>query len=192
MSDLDETARAQEVRIADLERQVAALRPRERRPLRASGSLIAVVAVAVALLLPGFALASHQFPDVPASNPFHEDIDWLADYGITTGFGDGTYKPAQAVTRQAMAAFLHRLSNQVEVVSTSIDPSANTVFQHTTFCPTGKRAIGGGGSPGGTSNIFVTDSYPGTDSWYVRWETDNDASLNPTSLIVWAVCVPRL
>jgi hypothetical protein len=55
------------------------------------------------------AYASHRFIDVPTSNPFHEEIDWMAEKGITTGFGDGTYRPGEAVTRQAMAAFLNRL-----------------------------------------------------------------------------------
>jgi hypothetical protein len=57
------------------------------------------------------AYASHTFTDVPDTNPFHDEIDWLTQKGITTGFGDGTYRPGNPVTRQAMAAFLNRLDN---------------------------------------------------------------------------------
>jgi hypothetical protein len=33
----------------------------------------------------------------------------MAEAGITNGFPDGTFKPGQAVSRQAMSAFMHRL-----------------------------------------------------------------------------------
>lgn len=58
---------------------------------------------------PRAADASDQFPDVPDSSPFHDDVGWMADVDITGGFSDGGYHPAAAVSRQSMAAFLHRL-----------------------------------------------------------------------------------
>ena len=48
------------------------------------------------------------FGDVPADHPFVDAIAWAAGEGITTGYGDGTFRPGAAVSRQAMAAFLHR------------------------------------------------------------------------------------
>jgi hypothetical protein len=48
------------------------------------------------------------FPDVPEDHPFAEDIYWLAQTGVTTGYADGTFRPEEPVTRQQMAAFLHR------------------------------------------------------------------------------------
>jgi peptidoglycan/xylan/chitin deacetylase (PgdA/CDA1 family) len=48
------------------------------------------------------------FSDVPAGAPFYNEIRWLASTGITTGFPDGTYRPATAINRDAMAAFLYR------------------------------------------------------------------------------------
>jgi hypothetical protein len=54
------------------------------------------------------------FVDVPAGSPFSAEVEWLASTGITTGtlLGNGTraFEPAEPVTRQAMAAFLHRLA----------------------------------------------------------------------------------
>lgn len=70
--------------------------------------IIFVALVALGLAVPTAAYASHQFNDVADSNPFHDDIDALADAGITAGFGDGGFHPTAAVSRQSMAAFLHR------------------------------------------------------------------------------------
>jgi hypothetical protein len=51
----------------------------------------------------------NTFPDVPVSHTFWRDVEWMSSEGITTGFPNGTYRPSQAVSRQAMAAFLYRL-----------------------------------------------------------------------------------
>jgi len=50
------------------------------------------------------------FPDVSTSHPFFDEIEWMADEDITTGFNDGTFKPSANVTRQAMSAFMKRLA----------------------------------------------------------------------------------
>jgi len=53
------------------------------------------------------------FADVSATHPFYEEIEWMADEGITNGTPGSpkpTYLPARAVSRQAMGAFMHRLS----------------------------------------------------------------------------------
>lgn len=54
--------------------------------------------------------AKRTFPDVNASTPHAEDIAWLAESGISTGYPDGTFRGGDAVTRQDMAAFLRRLA----------------------------------------------------------------------------------
>jgi streptogramin lyase len=51
-----------------------------------------------------------SFSDVPAAHQFFEEIEWMAANGVTTGYDDGTYRPRQAVSRQAMSAFLARLA----------------------------------------------------------------------------------
>jgi polyhydroxybutyrate depolymerase len=50
------------------------------------------------------------FPDVPVSHPFCAEITWMVGAGITAGYDDGTFRPDALVTRQAAAAFLHRLA----------------------------------------------------------------------------------
>lgn len=49
-----------------------------------------------------------QFPDVPESSIFNDDIAWMANEGITTGFAGCNFMPGSQVTRQSMAAFLYR------------------------------------------------------------------------------------
>ena len=49
-----------------------------------------------------------RFPDVPNDRRFAVEIGWLVSEGVTTGFEDGTFRPTNPVTRQAMAAFLLR------------------------------------------------------------------------------------
>ena len=57
------------------------------------------------------------FTDVPEGHRFYADIEWLAQQGITTGIpnGDGTFRfePDSATARGEMAAFLHRLHDQI-------------------------------------------------------------------------------
>jgi hypothetical protein len=50
------------------------------------------------------------FLDVLPSHPFFAEIEWMSTSGVTDGYGDATFRPTQPVTRQAMAAFLHRLA----------------------------------------------------------------------------------
>lgn len=71
--------------------------------------LLAVVVTALLAFPMGIVLASHQFSDVPSTNPFHGDIDALVDSGVTAGCGSGKYCPKANVTREQMAAFLNRL-----------------------------------------------------------------------------------
>lgn len=85
-----------------------------RRQRRQPGWLALGAAVAVTAVLTSLttAWAGHQFSDVPDTHPFHGEIDWLVDAGIADGYADGTFKPANAVSRQAMAAFLKRFYDQ--------------------------------------------------------------------------------
>lgn len=59
--------------------------------------------------------AATQFWDVRPDLPFHSEIHWLRDRGITTGwpgaFGCPGYRPWAPIARNAMAAFLYRYVN---------------------------------------------------------------------------------
>jgi hypothetical protein len=86
--------------------------------MRKTVTVAAVAAVVGALVaIPIAVYASHQFTDVSDSNTFHSDISWLADAGVTKGCNppaNTEFCPKDVVTRETMAAFLHRLAvNQV-------------------------------------------------------------------------------
>ena len=51
---------------------------------------------------------SNAFPDVPVGAPFCGEITWMVEHNITNGYADGGFHPTDPVSRQAMAAFLHR------------------------------------------------------------------------------------
>ena len=51
-----------------------------------------------------------RFSDVSSSVAHAADILWLAHSGISTGFGNGTFRPYASVARCDMAAFLRRLA----------------------------------------------------------------------------------
>ena len=74
--------------------------------------LLALLAAGLVLAVVGGAAASHQFDDVASGHPFHDQIGWLAEEGIAEGYDDGTFRPGGVVTRQAVAAFLHRLAGE--------------------------------------------------------------------------------
>jgi hypothetical protein len=86
--------------------------------------LLLVLSLAVVVLIPVTAVASHQFTDVPNANIFHGDISWLADNGVTKGCNppaNTMFCPEANVTRQQMAAFMHRLAvNKVVDAKTAV------------------------------------------------------------------------
>ncbi len=89
----------------------------ERPPLSANISrrtlLTAAATGSATLLTAAPATAAPAFADVPPGHPFHHQISWTAERGISTGWGTGaqrTFRPDQHINRDAMAAFLHRLA----------------------------------------------------------------------------------
>lgn len=60
---------------------------------------------------PEYTVAEDPFLDVTSANSFSKEIAWLADQEIAQGYeadGGWDFHPLESVTRQAMAAFLHR------------------------------------------------------------------------------------
>ncbi|WP_158292656.1 family 43 glycosylhydrolase [Serinibacter arcticus] len=66
------------------------------------------------------------FADVPAGTQFFEQIQWLAQRQISTGWQlpDGTkeYRPVTPVARDAMAAFLYRLAGSPAFTAPEVSP----------------------------------------------------------------------
>jgi hypothetical protein len=96
------------------------------------------------------------FTDVPTDHPFYEAIAWAADSGVASGYSDGSFQPGGVVSRQATAAFLHRLAGEPEVAGPSdftdvppghafhdaivwmADEGITTGYPDDTFRPTGE------------------------------------------------------
>ncbi|MDN6798470.1 MAG: S-layer homology domain-containing protein, partial [Propionibacterium sp.] len=66
-------------------------------------------------------LCAGQFTDVTPTMQFAEDICWLKESGITTGWPDGTYRPVTAINRDAMIAYIYRMAG-----SPAFTPSKQT------------------------------------------------------------------
>lgn len=63
--------------------------------------------------------ARSPFKDVPKGHKFYKQITWLNSKGITTGYKDGTFKPGNSISRQAMAAFFYRYAGSPKYTAPS-------------------------------------------------------------------------
>lgn len=58
---------------------------------------------------PSFSPPSRSpFSDLAPGDKFYREINWLAAQGITTGYSDGTFRPTDDISREAIAAFFYR------------------------------------------------------------------------------------
>ncbi|MBD3109625.1 S-layer homology domain-containing protein [Bacillus sp. AGMB 02131] len=71
-------------------------------------TLLLVVSLVLVLSLAPIAQAQTSFRDVPPSHTFYEEIQFLVELGIISGFEDGTFRPGQAVTRAQAAIMIGR------------------------------------------------------------------------------------
>ncbi|MDK9593616.1 S-layer homology domain-containing protein [Propionibacterium freudenreichii] len=78
--------------------------------------------------------ATQPFADVTASMQFANDIAWLKDRGITTGWPDGTFRPVTPVSRDAMIAYIYRMAG-----SPKYTPTAPNILR----CCAGRRVLHG-------------------------------------------------
>ena len=131
---------------------------------RRSVGIVVLVIAAAAIAFPLGVLASHQFVDVPNSNPFHNDIDAIADAGVTLGCGGGKYCPSDFVTREQMAAFMNRLgalqAGKTPVVNaTKVDGLDSTQFARSDVVVTGHaNCMGIGMQPWASGMSYSADA----------------------------------
>ena len=55
------------------------------------------------------------FSDIPSTFLFYNEISWMSNNLITTGYADGTFKPGVTLDRGMMAAFLYRFAGSPAV-----------------------------------------------------------------------------
>ncbi|WLQ07102.1 S8 family serine peptidase [Arthrobacter oryzae] len=74
------------------------------------------------------------FADVGPETVFFSEINWMAAAGISRGWaeadGTRTYRPAQPVNRDQMAAFLYRLAGSPDFVPPAESPFTDVSTQH--------------------------------------------------------------
>ncbi len=78
--------------------------------------------------------ATSPFADVRTGDPFYPEIAWLAQSGVSTGWAmpDGTvqYRPGEAVSREAMAAFLYRFAGRPAFAPPGASPFVDVSTGH--------------------------------------------------------------
>jgi hypothetical protein len=130
------------------------------------------------------------FTDVPSTNFFAGDIDWLTTNHIANGFPDGTFDPQGAIKRQQAALWFNQYNAGFEVVTKEgTNNSVVGVITEVLTCPDGERALAGGGTA--SSGLFhATASVPSATGWHVTW-TSVDLGNHPFGhWAMWAFCAP--
>jgi len=69
------------------------------------------------------------FDDVTWFHWAADDVAWLKNNGITTGYPDNTFRPDNNVTRGEMAAFLHREAGALVAAGVHIVPKSGGGFE---------------------------------------------------------------
>ncbi len=79
------------------------------------------------------AMPAPRFADVPYTHTFYDDIEWLAQSGITSGYTDGTFRPNGVVNRQAFASFLYNAKGRPAFTPPSTPSFPDVPSGHTFF-----------------------------------------------------------
>jgi hypothetical protein len=109
---------------------------------------LALLIVAVALLVPAVAVASHVFDDVDDGRFFAGPVEWAATNGITTGTTATTFEPDRGVTRGESVTFLKRYHDNI--VTPALPERYHALVDST-----------GAAQPGTSPGVSITKGNPG-------------------------------
>ncbi len=70
-------------------------------------------------------LSVHAFTDCNYDDYYGKYVDWAAEKGIIGGYGNGKFGPDDQVTREQMAAILHRFADFLGVVPSDMNTALN-------------------------------------------------------------------
>ncbi|MBB5149092.1 S-layer homology domain-containing protein [Ureibacillus thermosphaericus] len=76
------------------------------------GEMAKALAIAFNLDIPA-KVTKQTFKDIPMEHPFASYIEAIQKAGITTGFEDGTFRPAEPLSRMHYAVFMYRAMNNI-------------------------------------------------------------------------------
>ena len=130
---------------------------------------LAFAAMAIFLLLPVVAFAVTDFIDVDDSNVFKADLEWMAANGITKGCNppaNDKYCPSVTVTREQMAAFMHRLALSQAVDAATVQGFTAVELQGQTgpAGPTGPQGPPGDDGVDGVGSYYLVTGTPSSVS----------------------------
>jgi len=151
--------------------------------------LAAVLVVAIVGGFVGSSLAggASGFSDVPEDHPFYDQITFMEQTGIAGGFPDGTYRPSQPVTRQAMAAFISRVATY-QIGEGAIGAPDVSSLEGDAGCADDFVPVGGAVWADQPDVLViqsrVNDSRTG---WFGRIETDDGSQTN-LSMNIQVIC----
>lgn len=117
----------------------------ESTPTHRYSKAVVITALVLGMLVPVAANAAAGFTDVDDASPFVSDIKWLADTGVTQGCNppaNDRFCPKDYVTREQMAAFLHRLADNQVVDAGTLNGLTDTAFMTHGFITTGNGGTG--------------------------------------------------
>ncbi|WP_084622534.1 SpoIID/LytB domain-containing protein [Demequina oxidasica] len=66
--------------------------------------------------------SSSPFSDVKTTDQFYKEIVWVSKKQITTGYADGSFRPYESISREAIAAFLYRYEGWPSVTVPGYSP----------------------------------------------------------------------
>ena len=59
------------------------------------------------------AQTAQRFEDVPPDHYAFEAVEWAAEAGVTTGYGDGTFKPQRPLNKRHAVVFMERFYDEI-------------------------------------------------------------------------------
>jgi hypothetical protein len=75
-------------------------------------------------------VAEVAFTDVGVLHPMRPAIEWAVATGIASGYPDGTFRPADVVSRQALSAFVHRSFGSPDLPSPAVPSFSDVPVDH--------------------------------------------------------------
>ena len=113
---------------------------------------LALAVLAVAMLVPATALATHVFSDVPDGAFYADPVDWAFNNSITTGKSATSFAPLDDVTRGESVTFLKRYDDNIvqpalttltgDVATNTADVATNTADIATNTADIAANTIG--------------------------------------------------
>jgi len=128
--------------------------------------------------------AVQTFTDVSPIHPFYLQIEWCAANGIVFGFGDGTFRPTDPTSRQAMASFFYRNAGSPPFVVPIFVPSLPPFFADVPESDTNYLQIQWMHDNG------ISFGFPNSRSWEpIGWDYDPEGVFPPENCTLYIATV---